>query len=176
MSQRIILEINRDFVPVKPEELVVYTERLARFLDTGASRDLPMGAKLIVQVSHSDVLANGGIMREVDRWRGVVQSLTPGGSEYQTPESVLRFVQQEREARFNTKARAVKVQRAAKILLAALDAVAKTTQDYLRPDGIDAVNAITEVILATDTRVIAKAVEEARAALASNDEKTGGDA
>ena len=170
MSQRIILEINRDFVPVKPEELAVYTERLARFLDTGASRDLPMGAKLIVQVAHSDILANGGIMREVERWRSAVQSLTPGGSEYQSPEAVLKFVQEEREQRGRDKVQNAKIRKAGVALLKVFDAVAAITIDYLRPDGIDATDAITKVILATDTRAVVATVEEARAVLSPKGE------
>lgn len=170
MSQRTILEINRDFVPLKEDERAAYTERLLRFLDTGASRDLPMGAKLLVQVSHSDILANGGIIREVERWRSAVQSLTPGGSEYQSPEAVLKFVQEEREQRGRDRVQNAKIRKAGAALLKVFDVVAAITVDYLRPDGIDATDAITKVILATDTRAVVAPVEEARAVLSPKGE------
>lgn len=99
MSMRSIIEINHDLNPASDAEFARWALKMKVFLNSAQQGNLPYGVRLQAHVHHTDKLADGGIMKEIQLWRGAVQSLTPGGSEFGTPESVVAFVSEERTRR-----------------------------------------------------------------------------
>ena len=67
--------------------------------------------------------------KERDAWRKVMQSMTPQGSEYSTPEACAAFVAMEREDRHNARVDRVKANRRAEAAEAKLAKAVEVIQD-----------------------------------------------